>query len=133
MIRKYLLITAGVISLTLGTIGIFLPLLPTTPFLLLSAACFIRSSERLYNWLINHKLFGKYIKNYIKYRAVSIKLKVCTIALLWATVSISILSIDIIWIRILLVIIAVGVTTHLLMLKTMDKIQVEEIIDKWKT
>ncbi len=113
----------------LGTIGVFLPLLPTTPFLLLSAACFIRSSEKLYNWLINHKLFGKYIENYIKYRAVSIKLKACTIALLWATVSISILSIDITWVRILLVIIALGVTTHLLMLKTMDKIQVEEIID----
>lgn len=129
MITKYLLITAGIISLILGTIGVFLPLLPTTPFLLLSAACFIRSSEKLYNWLINHKLFGKYIENYIKYRAVSIKLKACTIALLWATVSISILSIDITWVRILLVIIALGVTTHLLMLKTMDKIQVEEIID----
>ncbi|MFO7736668.1 MAG: YbaN family protein [bacterium] len=129
MITKYLLITAGIISLILGTIGVFLPLLPTTPFLLLSAACFIRSSEKLYNWLIDHKLFGRYIENYIKHRAVSIKLKVCTIALLWATISISILSIDIIWVRILLVIIALGVTTHLLMLKTMDKIQVEEIID----
>lgn len=55
-LKKYLLIIMGTISLILGTVGIFIPILPTTPFLLLASYCYIRSSKKLYNWLINHKV-----------------------------------------------------------------------------
>ena len=75
-IKKYLLIAIGSIALILGIIGVFLPILPTTPFLLLSSFCYIQSSKRLYTWLIHHKIFGAYIYNYLTYRAISKKTKV---------------------------------------------------------
>ena len=67
---RFLLIIAGTIFLVFGIIGIFLPILPTTPFLLLAAACYARSSKRFYNWLMNNKWFGNYIKNYNEGRGV---------------------------------------------------------------
>jgi uncharacterized membrane protein YbaN (DUF454 family) len=84
-LRKWLFISVGVLSVGLGTAGIFLPLLPTTPFLLLAAACFIRSSNRLYLWLITHKWFGPYIKNYREYNAITKGTKVVILLLLWGT------------------------------------------------
>ncbi len=121
MVKKYLLIIAGSLSLTIGVIGIFVPLLPTTPFLLLSAVCFLNSSITLYNRLVNNKFFGKYISDYLKYRAVSKKSKVITITLLWVVIIISIIfATQILWIRILLLIVAISVTIHLLLLKTLD-------------
>ena len=120
--KKYLFILSGFLSLIIGIIGIFVPLLPTTPFLLLAAACFLKSSERLYNWLVGHKVFGKYIENYIKYRAVSIKSKMISIVILWIVMFISISTIDIILIKILLVVIAIGVTWHLMSLKSLEKV-----------
>ena len=65
-ITKFILMIVGLISLIMGFIGIYLPLLPTTPFLLLPAYCFLRSSKRLYNWLINHKVFGRYIRDFLE-------------------------------------------------------------------
>lgn len=121
MMRKYFFLTAGLVSLGTGMVGIFLPVLPTTPFLLLSAACFLKSSQFFYNRLVNHRLFGRYIENYIKYRAITLKSKISSIVILWSLILISILSIDTVWIKILLGVIAVGVTIHLLLLKTMRK------------
>ncbi len=121
MIKKILLITAGTLSLSLGTLGIILPLLPTTPFLLLSAYCYTKSSKRLYLWLIHHKLFGIYIYSYITYRAIDIKTKIGAISLLWITLSISILIMQIVYVTILLFIVGIAVTTHLLLLKTLSK------------
>ena len=120
--KKYLFIAAGFLSLSMGVIGIFLPLLPTTPFLLLTAACFLKSSEKLYSWLMGHRVFGKYIENYIKYRAISVKSKIISIVILWIVMSISISAIDIILVKILLVLIAIGVTFHLLSLKSLEKV-----------
>ena len=119
MMKKYFFLTAGVLSLGTGIVGIFVPLLPTTPFILLSGFCFLKSSKTMYKWLINHKVFGKYIENYLKYRAVTLQSKIVSIVILWGVISISILAIDILWIRILLGIVATGVTVHLLLLKTM--------------
>ena len=62
--KKWTLILVGSLSIGLAFLGIFLPLLPTTPFLLLAAACYLRSSDRFYHWLIYHKWFGNYIRNY---------------------------------------------------------------------
>lgn len=86
---KMILIFIGSASLCLGIIGIVLPGLPTTPFLLLSAALYCRSSEKLYNWLCNHKLFGKYITNYRKNKSLSLQTKILSILTMWTMVSLS--------------------------------------------
>ena len=118
-IKKYLLIFLGSLSLALGVIGIFIPLLPTTPFLLLASFCYLRSSQRLYQWLMEHKIFGACIYNYIAYKAVAKSIKVGTFILLWATLILSILLTDYLHVRIILVLIGVGVSIHLYMLKTL--------------
>ena len=116
---RYLLIIAGTISLVFGIIGIFLPILPTTPFLLLTAACYARSSQRFYNWLMNNRWFGNYIKNYREGRGVPLKFKVFTITLLWITILTSIyFVINNFWIEIILIMIAIGVTIHIISIKT---------------
>lgn len=119
--KKYLFLAAGLVSLALGAAGIFLPLLPTTPFLLLSAFCFIRSSKRLHDWLVNHRVFGAYIHDYLKYRAVPMKTKVFALALLWGSISLSIFLLQNTVVRIVLAAVAVGVSVHLLSLKTRIK------------
>lgn len=122
LIKKYILIVAGFTSLALGVIGIFIPLLPTTPFVLLSAACFIKSSESLYNWITNHKLFGDYIKYYLKFRAVSLRSKIISNVFLWVVILISVIFYtEILWIRVLLIIVASCVTIHLVKMKTLTK------------
>ncbi len=117
--RRPLLIASGTVCVGLGTLGIFLPLLPTTPFLLLAAACYIRSSDKFYRRLITNRWFGRYIRNYREGRGVSPLMKVMAISLLWITIGYSaFLVVDILAVRILLILIAVGVTAHLVLLKT---------------
>ncbi len=116
---RWVLIAAGTIFVGLGTLGIFLPILPTTPFLLLAAACYARSSKRFYDRLINNKWFGAYIKNYREGKGIPLKVKVYTISLLWITILFSaFFFISIFWIRVVLILIAVGVTVHVLIIKT---------------
>ncbi len=128
-IKKYLLIFSGSIFLALGIIGIFIPVLPTTPFLLLSSFCYLRSSRRLYDWLIHHKVFGAYIYNYLTYRAVPKSTKISALILLWLSLGMSMLFISGIYIRILLIIVGTGVTIHLITLKTLpaDKLKSAEL------
>ncbi len=103
----------------LGVIGIFLPILPTTPFLLLAAACYARSSKRFYDWLMNNKIFGSFVKNYRDGRGVPLKVKVFTLSLLWITIVFSVFVINInSLVKIILVIIAFGVSVHILTIKT---------------
>ena len=119
-LRKIALVTAGSICVGLAVLGIFLPVLPTTPFLLLAAACFVRSSDRLYNWLIHHKWFGNYIRYYREYRAVTLKSKILALVMLWGVIGYTAFGvIDNWWIRGLLGVIAVGVTLHLIHIKTL--------------
>lgn len=116
---RWVLIAAGTIFVGLGTLGIFLPILPTTPFLLLAAACYARSSKRFYDRLINNKWFGAYIKNYREGKGIPLKVKVYTISLLWITILFSVFFvINIFWVRVVLILIAVGVTVHVLIIKT---------------
>ena len=117
--RKWLLMTIGVVAVGLGTAGIFLPLLPTTPFLLLAAACFIRSSDRLYQWLITNRWFGSFIRNYREHRTIPLRAKVIAVVLLWTTMIYSAFAlIDHRALRVLLLLIAAVVTAYLLRLKT---------------
>ena len=85
-LRRIFLISVGILSLGLGILGAFLPLLPTTPFLLLSAACFVRSSDKLYNWLITHKLFGNYIQSFREGRALPLATRLVIIAFVWVSI-----------------------------------------------
>lgn len=118
--RKWLLITLGILSVALGMVGVFVPVLPTTPFLLLAAGCFVRSSDRLYNWLIHHKWFGDYIRHYREHRAVTLKSKIIALVMLWGVIGYTAFGvIDNWWIRGVLGVIAVGVTLHLLHLRTL--------------
>lgn len=118
--KKYLFVAAGVLFLLLGAIGIFLPILPTTPFLLLAATSFLRGSKRLHRWLTTNKVFGKYIRMYLKYGAVSVRAKIITLVFLWSVIGVSaIFFTDKWWLRGLLGAVAVGVTTHILLLKTL--------------
>ena len=114
-----MLIIAGTLFVILGIIGIFLPVLPTTPFLLLAAACYFRSSDRFYRWLINNRILGTYIRNYLEGRGMSIRSKVITLLLMWLTIGLTIIfGIQNTLIRIILLIIALGVTIHIGLLKT---------------
>lgn len=116
---KYVLAFLGLVSLSLGVIGIFLPLLPTTPFLLLSAALFMKSSRRLYNWLMNNKFLGKYLCDYVNNRTISVQSKIISITILWVTIlASSIFVIEKIVIKIVLLIIATAVTLHILSFKS---------------
>lgn len=118
-VRKALLIFAGTVSVGLGVLGMFLPLLPTTVFLLLGAYCYSRSSERFHDWLINNRWCGSYIQNYRSGRGISLRQKISTILSLWASIALSIWMLGAgFWIILLLAGIAVGVTTHILWLKT---------------
>ena len=119
---KVLLIATGTFFIGLGIVGIFVPVLPTTPFLLISATLYAKSSKSFYNWLVNNKILGRYIKNYREGKGIPLKLKIITIALLWITIGCSaIFAIDIFWVRVILVIIAIGVTIHIIRIKPLDK------------
>jgi hypothetical protein len=121
-IKKGLLVTLGTLFLAIGVFGIFIPLLPTTPFLLLAAACYIRGSKKFYDWLIKNRWLGEYIKNYQDGKGVPFKVKIITITVLWLTIIIStILFVSILIIQIFLFIIAIGVTLHIIKIKTIDR------------
>ena len=117
-IRKALLIFAGTLCVGLGVLGMFLPLLPTTVFLLLAAYCYSRSSERFHNWLLTNRWCGSYIKNYKSGKGISIRQKLSTIATLWLSIGFSMWLVGSFWIDLLLIAIALGVTIHLVMIKT---------------
>lgn len=119
-IKKIIAISGGCIFLSLGVVGIFLPLVPTTPFLLLAAGCFLHSSKRLYTWLISHRILGNYIRYYLQYRAIPLKAKILKIILLWTSIGYCIMFItDVLWIRIVLLMIAICVTVRLVTMKTL--------------
>ena len=114
-----LFVVAGVVCVGLGILGMFLPLLPTTPFLLLAAFCFGRGSERLHQWLLNHRWCGKYITNFRNGLGLTVRQKVTAILVLW----LSILNAawwmgDRLWVIMLLASVACGVTIYLLRLNT---------------
>ena len=117
--KKYFYLISGILLVAIGVIGIFLPALPTTIFLILASACFVKGSPKANEWLRNHKVLGQYLRNYQDKTGLTVKAKVFNITFLWLMILISafIFTEDLI-IRLLLLAIAVGVTIHLLMVKT---------------
>ena len=120
MLGKWFLMSLGVLATVVGLIGVVVPILPTTPFLLLAAACFVRSSDTMYGWLTANRMFGGFIRDYREQRGVSARTKFVALALLWGVIGYTVLMVaTTIWLRILLAAIAIAVTIHLLRLKTL--------------
>jgi uncharacterized membrane protein YbaN (DUF454 family) len=114
------LVTAGTFFVGLAILGIFLPLLPTTCFLILAAACYARSSERFYNWLLNNRWFGRYVRNYLEKKGVPLRAKLLSISLLWITILFSAtFVVDNLIVRIILILIAISVTIHIVRIPTL--------------
>jgi uncharacterized protein len=122
---KILLNIIGSIAVVLAILGIFLPLLPTTPFLLLASACYMRGSERMHRWLRNHRLFGEYLRNFEDNRALPLRAKIVTLVLLWASMAYSIFVVNKLLLRIMLLVIASGVTIMILRMKTLETAETE--------
>ena len=121
-LTRIALVAVGSLSAALGLIGIFVPLLPTTPLLLLAAACYSRSSEKFYNRLLNSRCCGRYISNYREGRGIPLWQKVLTITLLWVTIGLTAwLAVSGLWIRLVLLAVAVGVTVHVATLRTLKR------------
>lgn len=117
--KKTLLIIAGGISLALGIAGMFLPVLPTTPFLLLTAACWLRGSPLLYSRLMNNPVVGKYLQDFIIHRSIPLRTKIITITTLWCVILATVIFFaEPLWLKLLLPAIATGVTVHILSFKT---------------
>lgn len=116
---KYFYLISGFILVGIGVVGIFLPLLPTTIFLILASVCFLKSSPKANEWLRNHKVLGGYIDNYLNKTGLTRNNKIANIITLWTSISLSaFLLTNKLYIRLILLVIAIGVTIHLLMIKT---------------
>ena len=121
-LKRRLFVIAGTIALGIGVVGIIIPILPTTPFLLLAAICYMRGSQRLYNALLCNRFIGSYVRNYLEGKGMSLKMKIWTLSLLWiAIVCTAALSADSLVIRIILAVVLIGVTIHILTVKTAKK------------
>ena len=118
-VYRYLYLIMGFLLVGIGILGIFLPVLPTTIFLILASACFMKSSPKANEWLKNNRWLGPYLKNYTDKTGLTIKSKIVLLSILWISITFSALILtDIPAIRILLLLIAIGVTIHLVMVKT---------------
>ena len=117
---RAILFVAGTISLVLGTIFIVVPLLPTTPLLLLALACYCRSSERMTRWVLTNKYFGNYIRRYKEGKGIPLKTKIVALATLWIAISYSAFFVVNEWwiVQLVLFIIAAAVSVHLITLPT---------------
>lgn len=113
------LLVVGWLSVALGVIGIFLPVLPTTPFLLLAAACFVRSSQRFYLWLVNHPRLGPWVRDYLEGHGIPFKGKVYAIGLMWASIALSCYLVPLPWARAFMLTSAVLVSIYIARQKTL--------------
>ena len=118
---RALLLAAGWLSVALGVIGIFLPVLPTTPFLLLAAACFVRSSQRVYIWLVTHPRLGPWIRDYLDGEGIPFKAKVYSIGLMWPSILMSCYIVPHAYARIFMLTSAVLVTFYIVRQKTLQR------------
>ena len=118
-LKRRSFIVAGSIALVLGIMGIIVPVLPTTPFLLLAAICYMKGSNRLYNALLGNRWVGKYVRNYLEGKGMSLKMKIWTLSLLWIAILITVaFATDSVIIRIILAVVLIGVTIHIFTIKT---------------
>ena len=118
---KIFLYFFGLLFLVLGILGIFIPLLPTTPFLLLAATAFMHTDRKIYIWMFRNQFFGKQLSAYVKDKSVSLSLKISSLMFLSLTLGYSIIFvIDVLWLRIFLTFVGISVAIHIIKLKTLD-------------
>ena len=116
-ILRWTLTGLGVLFVALGAVGVVVPVLPTTPFLLLAAACFARSSRRMHRWLLSNRLLGRYLRNYLERRSMTGRDKAVSISLLWIALIVTGGFVDVSWwVRVVLGLVGLGVSAHLLLL-----------------
>ena len=115
---KLVLNIVGVLAVLLGLIGIFVPLLPTTPFLLLAAACFARGSQRLHGWLLNNGLFGRFLRDYEQGKGIPARAKVIALLMMWSSLVLAMWRYESLTVRLVLLATGAGVSIYLLRLPT---------------
>ena len=120
---RIFLIIVGSVSLVLGVLGMFLPMLPTTPFLLLSAAAWVKASPSLYEWLITHRVLGEYIRNFREHRAIPLRVKIISVSLVWLTIGYCIFAVvdKWWWAQVLMALLATAISWHILSFATLKK------------
>jgi uncharacterized membrane protein YbaN (DUF454 family) len=119
--KKALLVAAGSLCVALAVLGVFLPLLPTTPFLLLASACYVRSSERLHGWLMRNRLLGGYVRNFRERRGLPLRAKFTTVALLWLPLLYSVYRLELPWLEVLLVLMGLVWSVVIFRVKTLKE------------
>ena len=118
-LKRWLYIVAGSVAVGIGVIGVVVPVLPTTPFLLLGAICYTRGSQRVYTALLNNRLVGSYLRNYLEGRGMTRRSKIWTLSLLWLGIALAAaLTTDSLIVRIVLATVLIGVTVHILKVGT---------------
>jgi hypothetical protein len=115
---RAVLLVLGHLCVALGVIGVFLPVMPTTVFLLGAAACYARASAGFYNRLLNNRVFGPIIADWRHYRAMSWEAKAYAIGFVWVGIGISVVLVPLVWLRVVLLGVAVAVTGFLLRIRT---------------
>ena len=117
---RMLVLMVGWLSVVLGVIGIFLPILPTTPFLLLAAACFVRTSPKFYQWLVGHPKLGKYLVYYLEGKGIPLKAKIYTIGLIMISMSTTAYLVPVTAVKVLLPLVGVLVALYIVRQPTLE-------------
>jgi hypothetical protein len=121
---RWILICCGWCSIAAGVVGIFVPLLPTVPFLLLAAACFTRSSERFHSWLLEHSHLGPLVRDYLTSGGIPLRAKRVAIGMVWVSFPVSVfLFAQAVWLKIVLLSIASGITLYLMQIPTAPPVE----------
>ncbi|NLC35527.1 MAG: DUF454 domain-containing protein [Alcaligenaceae bacterium] len=118
--KKTLYNIVGTVALLLGIVGIFLPLLPTTPFLLLASACYMRGSHRMHQWLMNQRHLGPYLRSFQQGRGIPLRAKITALALMWTSLTVSMWFAPLPWVRVLLLVPGIAVTVYLCRTRTLE-------------
>ncbi len=121
-----LLVVFGTVFVALGVVGVLLPIVPTTPFLLLAAFCYAHSSERFYLWLLTNRFFGNYIRDWREKKGFTVRVKIWIISIMASTMGASIYFVPITFVRVLLIVIGFGVAIYIWRLPTKDENTLEE-------
>lgn len=127
--RRLILKAIGMASVGLGLAGAFLPLLPTTPFVLLASVCFARSSPRLNEWLHQHEVLGPPLKAWEDHRALPRRAKLAAIGLLWITIPLSVYLLTHVYVRAVLVLVLLVATVLLARLPTIERARAEAEVE----
>lgn len=106
-VKKYFYITLGFIALGLGIIGVILPILPTTPFLLLTSFCFAKGSERFHIWFINTKIYKKHLESFVRERAMTLKQKVVLLSFVNFMLAFPLILVDVLPMRITIIVLII--------------------------